>query len=46
MDYHTDSKIALDATANHKNHQNLVEQIREGVRRLEKDTWAKAHNDN
>jgi ribonuclease HI len=49
---HTDSKIILDATANHKNHQNLVEQIREGVRRLEKNnwtvhfTWVKAHNDN
>ena len=48
---HTDSKITLDATANPRNHQNLVEQIREGVRRLEKDnwtihfTWVKAHND-
>jgi ribonuclease HI len=49
---HTDSKINLDASANLRNHQNLVEQIREGVRRLEKDnwtihfTWVKAHNDN
>jgi ribonuclease HI len=49
---HTDSKITLDATANPRNHQNLLEQIREGVRRLEKDnwtihfTWVKAHNDN
>jgi ribonuclease HI len=49
---HTDSKITLYATANPKNRQNLVEQIREGVRRLEKDnwtihfTWVKAHNDN
>jgi len=48
---HTDSKITLDATANPRNHQNLVEQIREGLRRLEKDnwtidfTWVKAHND-
>jgi ribonuclease HI len=47
---HTDSKITLDARANHRNHQNLVEQI--GVRKLEKDnwtihfTWVKAHNDN
>ena len=49
---HTDSKITLDATANPRNHQNLIEEIREGVRRLEKDnwtihfTWVKAHNDN
>jgi len=49
---HTDSKITLDATANPRNHQNLVEQIREGVRRLEKDNWTihftgvKTHNDN
>jgi len=49
---HTDSKITLDATANPRNHLNLVEQIREGVRRLEKDnwtihfTWVKAHNSN
>jgi len=47
---HTDIKITLDATANARHHQNLVEQIR--VRRLEKDnwtihfTWMKAHNDN
>jgi len=47
----TDSKITLDATANPTNQQNLVERIREGVRRLEKDTWTinftwvKAHND-
>ena len=31
---HTDSKITLDATANPRNHQNLIEQIREGVRKL------------
>ena len=49
---HTDSKITLDAIANPRNHQRLVEKIREGVRRLEKDnwsihfTWVKAHNDN
>ncbi len=47
---HTDSKITLDAIANPRNHQHLVEQIREGVRSLEKDswsihfTWVKAHN--
>jgi len=47
----TDSKITLDAIANPRNHQHLVEQIRE-VRSLEKDnwsihfTWVKAHNDN
>ena len=49
---HTDSKITLDAIANPRNHQHLVEQIGEGVRSLEKDnwsihfTWVKAHNDN
>jgi len=49
---HTDSKITLDATANLRNHQNLVEQIRDAIRRLENDnwtihfTWVKAHNDN
>jgi len=49
---HTDSIITLDATANPRNHHDLVEQIREGVRRLEKDkwtihfTWVKAHNGN
>jgi ribonuclease HI len=35
----TDNKITLDVTANPRNHQNLVEQIREGVIRLEKDNW-------
>jgi len=49
---HTDSKITLDAIANPKNHQHLVEQIRGGVRSLEKDDWSihftrlKAHNNN
>jgi ribonuclease HI len=49
---HTDRKITLDAIANPRNHQHLVEQIRENVRLLEKDnwsihfTWVKAHNDN
>ena len=49
---HTDSKITVDAIANPRNHLHLVEQIREGVRSLEKDnwsihfTWVKAHNDN
>jgi hypothetical protein len=48
--YTRTAKLLLDATANPRNHQNLVEQIR-GVRRLEKDkwtihfTWVKAHND-
>jgi len=48
---YTESKITLDAIANPRNHQHLVEQIR-GVRSLEKDnwfihfTWVKAHNDN
>jgi len=49
---HTDSRITLDAIANPRNHQNLVEQIRDEIRRLENDnwtvhfTWVKAHNDN
>jgi len=49
---HTDSKITLDATANTRNHHKLIEQIREGVRRLENDNWTihftrvKAHNGN
>jgi len=43
---YTDSKITLDAIANPRNHQHLVQQIREEVRRLEKDSWVKAHNDN
>ena len=49
---HTDSKITLDAIANPRNHQHLVEQIREEVKCLEKDnwsihfTWVKTHNDN
>ena len=48
---HTDNKITLDAIANPRNHQRLVQKIR-GVRRLEKDnwsihfTWVKVHNDN
>ena len=49
---HTDSRITLDATANPRNHQSLVEQIRDEIRRLENDnwtihfTWVKAHNGN
>ena len=49
---HTDSKITLNVIANPRNHQHLVEQIREEVRRLEKYNWSnhftcvKAHNDN
>ena len=48
----TDNKITLDAIANPRNQQHLVDQIREGVRSLQKDnwsihfTWVKAHNDN
>jgi ribonuclease HI len=48
----TDSKITLDATANPRNHTNLVEHIRDEIRRLENDNWTihvawvKAHNDN
>ena len=47
---HTDIKITLDAIANLRNHHNLVERIREEIRRLQKDnwtihfTWLKAHN--
>ena len=47
---HTDSRITLDALANPRNHQSLVEKIREEIR-LENDnwtihfTWVKAHND-
>jgi ribonuclease HI len=49
---HTDSRISLDAIANPSNYQNLVEQIREEISRLENDnwiihfTWAKAHDNN
>jgi ribonuclease HI len=49
---HTDSKITSDAIENTRNHQQLIEQIREEVRVLEKYnwsihfTWVKAHNDN
>jgi ribonuclease HI len=49
---HTVGRISLDATANPSNHQNLVEQIREEIRRLENGiwiihfTWAKVHDGN
>ena len=36
---HTDSKITWVAIAKPKNHQNLVEQIRDAIRRLEKGNW-------
>jgi ribonuclease HI len=36
---HTDSRISLVAIANPSNHQNLVERIREEIRRLENDNW-------
>jgi len=48
----TDNKITLDAIANPRNHQNLLEQIRDAIRRLENNywtihfTWVKARNDN
>jgi hypothetical protein len=43
-------KITLDTTANTRNHHNLIQQIREGIRKLEEYnwaihfTWVKAHN--
>jgi len=49
---HTDSKITLNAIAIPRNHQHLIELIRDEVRRLEKDNWSihfawvKAHNNN
>jgi hypothetical protein len=49
---HTVGTISLDATANPSNNQNLVEQIREEIRRLENDiwithfTWVKVHDGN
>jgi hypothetical protein len=36
---HTDSRKTLATMANPSNHQNLVEQIREEIRRLEYDNW-------
>jgi ribonuclease HI len=47
---HTDSRITLEAIANPRNQQNLVELIREEIPRRKKDswivhfTWVKAHN--
>jgi len=47
---HTGSKITMDAIANPRNYQNLVEQIRDAIGWLENDnwtihfTWVKAHN--
>jgi hypothetical protein len=47
---HTNSQITLEATANPRNHQNLVEIIREEIRNLENNswivhfTWVKAHD--
>jgi len=49
---HTDSRITLEAIANPRNQQNLVEHIREEIRNLDKDnwivhfTWVKAHDNN
>jgi ribonuclease HI len=48
---HTDSNITIEAIANPRNHQHLIQLIREEVMLLEKDnwtiqfTWVKAHND-
>jgi len=49
---HTDSRITLEAIANPKNHQSLVESIRKEIRTLEEDgwivhfLWVKAHANN
>ena len=49
---HTDSRITLEAIANPRNHQSLVESIRKEIRTLEEDewivhfTWVKAHDNN
>jgi len=49
---HTDSRITLEAIANPRNLQSLVESIRKEIRTLEEDgwiihfTWVKAHNGN
>jgi ribonuclease HI len=49
---YTDSRITLEAIANPRNQQNLVEHIREEIRILHKDnwiihfTWVKAHDNN
>jgi len=50
--FRTDSRITLEAFANPRNHQSLVESIRKEIRTLEEDgwiihfTWVKAHNGN
>ena len=49
---HTDSRITLEAIANPRNHQSLVESIRKEIRTLEENewivqfTWVKAHDNN
>ena len=49
---HTDSRITLEAIANPRNHQSLVESIRKEIRILEEDewivhfAWVKAHDNN
>jgi ribonuclease HI len=49
---HTDSRITLEAIANPKNHQSLVESIRKEIQTLEEDgwiihfSWVKAHANN
>ena len=49
---HTDSRITVEAIANPRNHQSLVESIRKEIRTSEEDgwivhfTWAKAHDNN
>jgi ribonuclease HI len=49
---HTDSRITLEAIANPRSHQNLVELVREEIRNPQNNswivhfTWVKAHNNN
>ena len=49
---HTDSRITLEATANKRNHQSLLEYIKKEIRTVEVDewivqfTWVKAHDNN
>ena len=49
---HTDSRMTLEAIANQRNRQNLIELIRKEIRCLENNSWivhfawAKAHNSN
>ena len=40
---HTDSRITLEAIANPRNHQNLVESIRKELRTLEEEGFTHTH---